>query len=1182
MPSDQELLDRILNILRFKTKGMTITEISHVTNIHRNSIAKYLQVLLASGKVDVQLIGNAKVYTTSRRLPINSMLHCSPDLIILLNKDHRIIQVNDKFLKFFDLEEKNVVNKEVTDRAIPVISQENLLPLIDNSIESGERACKEIMYTHQGKSCYFLIKYVPSILENGGHGLVIIIKDFTEEKRIRDALTENEEKFKNLFHNMNDSIFLYDITDEQSIGQLIEVNDTACKKLQYTRNEFFQMEFCEIFHSESHGPNCSIENGLAENYHSIYGGIQIKKDGTPFPVEASAHVFSLNDRLVVLYIIRDISDRKSAENNLALSENRYRDIVERQQELICRISSNYQINYLNDAFRKYFAIQKDPLFVNSLESLAIHPDDFRVIQQCMNLVETERHSNNVEFRTRGDDRKTRWIESSISPILDTEGNIHEFQFVGRDITEAVLAKEALKHNEENTRFLLNSTNDESLLIDLNGHIFSLNRSSCEYIRTWCSDDSLDVKSITGKNIFEFVPEEIGEIIRGVISEITVSKISDSFVDEIGGRTYDFSLSPIVNSDGEVDKIAVIKRNITERKEYESNLTNTISRLTDIIDFLPEATFVINSNSEVMAWNKAMEQLTGVTKEEIIGQGDHAYSIPFYGKKCPMLIDYVISRDMTQYNPPETIWKEGNSLNAEIWSPHMNNKKGAHIWVKSTGLFDGNGNVVGAIESIQDMTQRKIMERELLQSEEKYRDLVEKTCAIVLKTDKTGTILFVNEFGENLLGYQKGELINKRVFDTVFSETIENGQTFNDILENIIENPVEFGTTENEYFARNGDKKWISWTHSPIIDAEGHLTGIYAVGIEITARKLSEIKELAHMKNLEFISRTALTFANLPHNEEIYDYISSELISLLPGGVAVVNAYDEKSKTLQIKSITGEMEGYENMLSTMLNRRVLDMQFTIPNTYRPYLNSAKLTHLPGGLYDLFLKNFSENVCQIINDVLDIYECYMIGIFRENKLFGSISFAIPHRIHEDIRSIIEIFVNQASVALQRCWYENELAKNSLSPEHEVNEINTESGASHKNLRTIFETIKNNHIIDLRKQNEAFAAICDKNQKCPVLSVDIKGTITRANSTLSELLGSTTPIIGKEISAFVARPVQQQAKEIQQYVANNPSGERIEFCAPLVSESGDPVNVTWNLEKMVDHAGDVTNILWIGNGV
>ncbi len=137
MPSEQELLDRILNILKFKSKGMTITEISHVTNIHRNSIAKYLQVLLASGKVDVQLIGNAKVYTLSRRLPINSMLHCSPDLIVLLNQDRRIIQVNDKYLKYFNLDENDILNREINNPAIPVISDEIILPLIDRSIENG-------------------------------------------------------------------------------------------------------------------------------------------------------------------------------------------------------------------------------------------------------------------------------------------------------------------------------------------------------------------------------------------------------------------------------------------------------------------------------------------------------------------------------------------------------------------------------------------------------------------------------------------------------------------------------------------------------------------------------------------------------------------------------------------------------------------------------------------------------------------------------------------------------------------------------------------------------------------------------------------------------------------------------------------------------------------------------------
>lgn len=1180
MPSEQEVLDRILNILKFKSKGMTITEISHVTNIHRNSIAKYLQVLLASGKVDVQLIGNAKVYTTSRRLPINSMLHCSPDLIILLNRERKIIQVNDKYLQYFDLDEKDILNKTIYDLKIPVISEEILFPLIDNSIENGERDNKEITYTYNNKNYYFFLKFVPLVLESGEHGLILIIKDFTEEKRIKDSLTENEEKFKNLFNNANDSIFLYEITDNQQIGNLIEVNDMACRILNYTRDEFFRTKFYELFHSESKALSGTIESNLAENYHSIYEGTLVKKDGTPFPVEASAHVFTLKDRLVVLYIIRDISERKNAEKCLNISESRYRDIVEGQQELICRMSPDQTVNYVNEAFCSHFNIQKEILAGKKLESLDIPPADKERIQTCMNQANTEKRSKNVEFRIHTPGKKPQWIESSISPILDTDNSIHEFQFVGRDITDAKLAKEALKRNEENTRFLLNSTNDNSLLIDLEGHILSLNKSSCEYIRDYCADDTLSIKLITGRSIYEFFPKDIARNIKDVTSEIIVSKNSDSFVDEINNRTFDFSLSPIVNSDGEVEKIAVVKRDITERKEYESNLTSTISRLTDIIDFLPEATFVINNNSEVVAWNKAMEQLTGMQKDDIIGRGDHSYSIPFYGEKRPMLIDYVISSDMTQYNPPKTIWKEGNSLNAEIWSPHMNNKKGAHIWAKATGLFDGDGNVIGAIESIQDMTQRKIMEKELLQSEEKYRDLVEKTCAIVLKTDVTGNILFVNEFGEDLLGYQKGELINKSVFDTIFSKSIENEQIFKDIIGKILENPAQFRITENEYIARNGDTKWISWTNSPIIDTEGHLTGISAVGTEITARKQSEIKEKAHLKNLEFISRTSLTFANLPHNEKIYDYISSELISLLPGGVAVVTAYEEKSGTLQIKSITGEIEGYENMLSTMLNQKVLDKQFNIPEDYRPHLDSNRLIHLPGGLYDLFLKNFSEDICKTINDVLDIYECYMIGISRENKLFGSISFAVPHRIHEDITSIIEIFVNQASVTLQRCWYENELAKNSSAPEREENESNTESGKSHKNLRTIFETIKNNHILDVRKQNEVFATICDKNQNCPVLSVDIKGTITRANSTLSEILGDSTPIIGKDISAFIPRTSQHEAKEMQKYIVNSPNGERIEFSAPLVSESGVPVNVTWNLEKMVDHTGDVTNILWIGN--
>lgn len=1180
MPGEQELLDRILNILKFKPKGMTITEISHVTSIHRNSIAKYLQVLLASGKVDVQLVGNAKVYTTSRRLPITSMLQCSTDLIILLNEERKIIQVNDKYLEFFGLDGKDLLNRNIYETNIPVISEESLFPLINGSIEDGERQSKEITYRYNNCSYYFFVKYIPSVLDGGEHGLIVIITDFTEEKMIRDALIEHEEKFKILFNNANDSIFLYEITDDQHIGALIEVNDTACNKLNYSREEFFQRKFNEIFRSECHTQNCIIETDLAENYHSIYEGIQAKKDGTTFPVEASAHVFSLQDRLVVLYVMRDISERKLAENRLKLSENRYRNIVEGQQELICRISPDYSINYVNEAFCRHFNIQKETCNGNKFESLDICPEDKESIQKCLNQTGVEKETINIEFRIQKQGNKLIWIESSISPIFNSDRSIHEYQLVGRDVTEARQAKEALKYNEENTRFLLNSTNDNSLLIDLEGYILSLNKSSCKYIQTFCNDDSLTVKSIIGKNIYEFIPEDVALKIKEIASEISISRNSDSFVDEINTRIFDFSLSPIVNSEGEVEKIAVVKRDITERKEYESNLTDTISRLTDIFDFLPEATFVINNNSCVISWNKAMEQLTGIPKEKIIGTGNNSYSIPFYGKKHPMLIDYVIASDMSQFNPPDTIWKERDSLNAEVWSSHINNQKGAHLWVKATGLYDTEGNVIGAIESIQDVTYRKKTEYNLVKSEEKYRDLLEKTCAIVLKTDIAGNISYINEYGETLLGYQKGELNGKNVKNIIYSDSKENIHKFDSIIEGMIHYQTPVKNTEIQYTDPEGTIKWISWTNSPVIDAQGHLTGISAFGTDITMQKESDTKVKRYIKYLEFISQSSMNFAIIPHNEKIYNYISSELISLLPGGVAVVNSYEEESDSLLIKSIKGEIDGYENMLSSMLNEKVCDKKFKIPDYYRQNLSSNHLIHLSGGLFDLFLKNYSEDVCKTINDVLDIYECYMIGISRNDKLFGSISFAIPHRINTDTRSIIEIFVNQASVALQRCWYEEKMRKyHPISNGKDIKEP-TESDKSQQDLRQIFENIKNRHIFDVQKQNEAFETVCKTYQNCPVFSVDKNGIITRANSTIHEIIGDTAPIIGRDISTLISSTSHHNTKDILEHALIDSTDERHEILVPVESRMGEPIEITWNLEKIYDYSGGIENILWIGD--
>jgi PAS domain S-box-containing protein len=156
--------------------------------------------------------------------------------------------------------------------------------------------------------------------------------------------------------------------------------------------------------------------------------------------------------------------------------------------------------------------------------------------------------------------------------------------------------------------------------------------------------------------------------------------------------------------------------ITVRKQAEEALRATHQRLSDIIEFLPDATFVIDDEKKVVAWNRACEEMTKIGKEEIIGKSDFIYSVPFYGDKRPMLIDYVAkgSCELPDYLGP--IKRNGNRLYAEKYTPEVYGGKGAYLSGEASPLFDREGNTVGAIESLRDITELRHLETQLRQSQ----------------------------------------------------------------------------------------------------------------------------------------------------------------------------------------------------------------------------------------------------------------------------------------------------------------------------------------------------------------------------------------------------------------------------------------------------------------------------------
>jgi diguanylate cyclase (GGDEF)-like protein/PAS domain S-box-containing protein len=155
-------------------------------------------------------------------------------------------------------------------------------------------------------------------------------------------------------------------------------------------------------------------------------------------------------------------------------------------------------------------------------------------------------------------------------------------------------------------------------------------------------------------------------------------------------------------------------NITKRRQAEEALRENRRRIEDIVTFLPDATLAINKEKRIIIWNKAIEEMTGVPAAEMIGKGDHVYSIPFYGEARPQLMDLVFldHKEITARYP--NITREGDSLTAEVFCEALYNNKGAWVFAKASPLHDQSGNIIGAIESIRDITENKRAEEKIQQ------------------------------------------------------------------------------------------------------------------------------------------------------------------------------------------------------------------------------------------------------------------------------------------------------------------------------------------------------------------------------------------------------------------------------------------------------------------------------------
>ena len=217
---------------------------------------------------------------------------------------------------------------------------------------------------------------------------------------------------------------------------------------------------------------------------------------------------------------------------------------------------------------------------------------------------------------------------------------------------------------------------------------------------------------------------------------------------------------------------------TSRKRAEDALRESIHRFTDIINFLPDATLAIDRGGNVIAWNHAMEELTGVPAHHILGRNDLDYSLAFYGRRWPLLIDLIFASDEEVMNFGYShVRRKGCTLIAESTSDFPSGTK--TLWAIATPLFDERGGVAGAIESIRDISDLRMAEEARSRSEAKFRGIFEFSPTPIAIFDGKGRLLELNracrELGFPGNGQKSYNLFRSAIFPAGCRETLSRGE-----------------------------------------------------------------------------------------------------------------------------------------------------------------------------------------------------------------------------------------------------------------------------------------------------------------------------------------------------------------------------------------------------------------------
>lgn len=611
-----------------------------------------------------------------------NIVNLSPNGIVIVDLLGKVTFCNNAFFEYTGCTRDEVMGKKFTK--LPQLRKKDIprhIKIFSSLLKGKKPKPLKINWVQKDGTQRTSEAFIDFIKKKGKiAGFISIARDLSEQKKA-------EERYANLFHQSHDAIIIHDMK-----GNILDVNKKTLGLFGYKKAEMLSIKIPDLHPRNELQVSKKAFQNIAKNGFVDFECKFKKKNGNFFDAEVFSSLFESEGETLVQGIVRDITERKLAEEALRKSEMKYRALFEFANDAVFLMSPGGEQVLVNNKAAEMLGYTVEELSGKHFKDI-IASDEYEDAKNKQKGLLDGKSYDPYERVARRKDGTEFPVEVTATLIRNLEGEPLFIQSVVRDISERKKTEETLKESRELYRTLVETSPDAVTMTDLEGNFTYVSQ------RTLQIHGYDDADELIGKNALPlFAPKErekAVESLKKTIHEGALKNYECTLMRKDGTQFIgEISSSLIKDINGNPKAVIGITRDITERKKAEQKLSDSEKKFRSVVENANDAIYIITSKGFEYV-NSAFERLTGFTSEEVCRAGFNFW-------------DIIHRDDIKMIRDREEARKKGKELPSR-YEFRILAKDGSTKTVEPATVQIGETGEVKVMGILRDVTGRKLAE-----------------------------------------------------------------------------------------------------------------------------------------------------------------------------------------------------------------------------------------------------------------------------------------------------------------------------------------------------------------------------------------------------------------------------------------------------------------------------------------